>query len=138
MDKKIIITEEQLNHIINEALGIAKNVANASKELKKQLFNEIELNGNGTFDFLDLKVKYKTFSFNNNEDFYNWYDDNYKEIVNGYSFEENTLYLTLIVINGDYNISALNDTIQHELEHYYQCKMAGHGFWTASYNNACH
>ena len=136
MIKKIIITEEQLKQILGESLGIAKQVTDISKSLKIRLFKELELAEEGSFDFLDFKVCFKKINFEKIEEFYNWYDTNYQQVINGYSFKKNTLYLTLIIINGDYNVSALNDTIQHELEHYYQCKMAGHDFASPEYNNA--
>ena len=63
MSKRIIITEEQLNKILTEELGIAKEVSKASKELKKELFLNIEKNDKGAFDFIDFKVLYNVFRF---------------------------------------------------------------------------
>ena len=128
MPKKIIITETQLNQILSEELGIAKEVAVASKQLKQDLFNHIEEKKEGVFHFLDLTIQYKVWEFKNEEEFYLWYDEHSDEYVNGYSFSAKTLYLTIICINGDYNVASLNDTIMHELEHYYQAKMAGRTF----------
>ena len=135
MSKKIIITEEQFQQILNEELGIAKEVPKASKELKKELFTRIENNHSGEFNFLDILVKYNVYSFENETDFLDWFDSTY-DYVNGYSYDDKTLYLTIIQIAGDYNVASINDTIQHELEHYYQTKMAGHNFTNSAYDNA--
>lgn len=137
MNKKIIITEEQLNKIINEELGISKEVSKNSKELQKILFDSFENKKNGYFSFLDINVNYKTYSFDMEKDFYEWYENNFDKLINGYSFSDKMLYLTFIEINGMiYNLSFIIDTIQHELEHYYQTKMAGHSFSKDSYYNA--
>ena len=136
MIKKIIVTENQFNIIITEALGIAKVVSDASKLLKKELNQHLQEKNEGEFNFLDIKVIYKIYSFNTEEDFYNWYDVNYKKYINGYSFNDKTLYLTFIKINNILNIDMLDDTIQHELEHYYQTKMAGKDFSSEKYGNA--
>ena len=138
MSKRIIITEEQLNKILTEELGIAKEVSKASKELKKELFLNIEKNDKGAFDFIDFKVLYNVFRFKTEEEFYYWYDKNFNKLVNGYSKNDNLLRLSIIVINNNFNVSSLNDIIQHELEHYYQSKMAGYSFGGSSYNNAYH
>lgn len=136
MGKKIIITEEQFRQILNEELGIAKVVTDASRELKNELFKRINYSNSGEFEFHDINVKYNVYSFVDDEEFLMWYDTNYDQYVNGYSFVNKTLTLTIIKIGVDYNVASLNDTIQHELEHYYQTKMAGHDFSNDSYNNA--
>lgn len=136
MSKRIIITEEQFKIILNETLGIAKEVSKMSKELKKELFQHLETKKQGIFQFLDINVDFKKIEFDTDEDFYSWYDDNYQMVKNGYSFKNKTLFLTIIVINDHYSNAELNDTIQHELEHYYQTKMSGHTFSKPSYNNA--
>ena len=136
MSKNILITEEKLNYIINEELGIAKKVSELSEKLKKQLFYQIEKNDNNSFEFEDIKVVYNVYRFSNHESFYTWFDNNPTKYINGYSYHKKTLFLTIININNRFNIASLNDIIQHELEHYYQSKMAGHSFGTTSYNNA--
>lgn len=129
MGKKIFLTEEQLNIIIQEELGIAREVSKGSSELKNKLYSYIaEGDNEGEFNFLDIKIKYKVFNFKDIEEFYDWYDNHYKEVINGYSYNDKILYLSIIKIDGTHDAASLNDTIQHELEHYYQCKMAGKSF----------
>ena len=56
MGKKIFLTEEQLNIIIQEELGIAREVSKASSELKNKLYSYIaEGDNEGEFNFLDIK-----------------------------------------------------------------------------------
>lgn len=86
MIRKIIITEEQLKQILGESLGIAKQVTDISKSLKIRLFKELELAEEGSFDFLDFKVCFKKINFEKIEEFYNWYDTNYQQVINGYSY----------------------------------------------------
>ena len=136
MSKNILITEEQLNFIINEELGIAKKVSELSEKLKNELFYQIEKKDNNSFEFEDIKVVYNVYRFSNQENFYTWFDNNPTKYINGYSYSKKTLFLTIININNRFNIASLNDIIQHELEHYYQSKMAGHSFGKTSYNNA--
>lgn len=136
MKKKIIITESQFQQILNEEMGISKEVYNASKELKKELFNRLDSNPVGEFNFLDIIVKYHVYFFETECDFIDWFDNNPTSYLNGYSSEEKTMILTIISIDGNINVSALNDTIQHELEHYYQTKMANNSFTSQSYINA--
>ena len=52
MGKKIFLTEEQLNIIIQEELGIAREVSKASSELKNKLYSYIaEGDNEGEFNF---------------------------------------------------------------------------------------
>lgn len=134
--KKILITEEQLNMVLQEELGIAREVTKLCMDLKQILYNKIEEAPEGEFNFLDIKVKYHVYSFNSEQDFWNWFQVEPSLYINGYSYKDKLLILTIININGNYNVSMLNDTIQHELEHYYQTKNAKKSFVSSSYKNA--
>ena len=135
MGKKIFFTENQLKEILNEELGIAKLVSDYSRELKYILYNHINSSNEGEFDFKDIKIIYKVYNFNTEEEYFDWIYNNTDNIINGYSFNNKTLYLTILKIKDNFDVRALDETIQHELEHYYQTKMAGKDFSSEKYQN---
>lgn len=142
MGKKIIVNEKQyqrLFDLIKEELSIANEVKRITHEIEKKFNDEVgEMteNKNGIFFVDDLKVEWKVLLFDNIEKFSSWYSVNSKEYKNGYSMSEKTMYLTVIVIGGEYNISDTLDTIQHEVEHYYQTKMKNGSLSTEKYQLA--
>ena len=125
MNKNIIITEEQFKKLLNEELGISKKVINITNEIEKEFYNflnNIELNEYSCIIEDDLKVEFKKLFFNNMDDFYLAYNNNTDLYVNGYSYEDNTIYITILVVNNIVLGDNIFNTIQHEVEHYWQCK----------------
>ena len=136
MGKKIIITERQLYEIINEELGIANQVVNISKKIEEKIFTAIEQNHSINFKINDLNVVFSIYNFNSVEELYERYSNN--EIRDGYSYSENTLYLSYINLNGypKYEqMTNLKNTIQHEVEHYWQSKNAKKSLSTTQYQH---
>jgi len=142
MSKKIIVNEKQyqkLLDLIKEELGISDEVKRITHEIEKKFNDEVgEMteNKHGIFFVDDLKVEWKLLLFDNIENFSTWYSINSEEYKNGYSTSENTMYLTVIAIGDEYNISDTLDTIQHEVEHYYQTKMKKGSLSTEKYQLA--
>ena len=99
--KRIFITEQQFNTLLNEELGIAKNVIAISDNIEKIVF-----------PFLDSdEMKLSESYYKNPEPF-----------KNGYSKDDKTIYLPFITIDGILSVDNIENTIQHEVEHYWQCK----------------
>lgn len=142
MAKKLFVNERQyrkLLELIKEEMGIADEVTRISKDIERRFFAEVgdmTENKSGAFYVDDLKVVWKLLVFDNSETFSDWYSVNYKEYKNGYSRDENTLYMTIIKTGGEVNINDILDTIQHEVEHYYQIKMKNGSLSTDKYQTA--
>lgn len=136
MSKKIYITEQQFRQLLNEKLGIAKHVVEISTQIEKYVYEFLDENiNNKLFTINDeLNVNLKKLFYNSIEDFYSDYEKDTTIYKNGYSFNDKTIYLTFLIIN---NVLSYNDnienTIQHEVEHYYQCVNSGKSFSTPQY-----
>lgn len=127
------MTEEQINRIIDEERGIAREVINLTNEIEQRIqsieavpFKEylVEIN--------DLSINYMLTSFPTLEKAYDWYSNNKRN--DGYSFNEKCLYLTLTFINNECDYSEFRNTIQHEVEHYWQSKNANKCISTNRYS----
>lgn len=136
MSKKVIITEEQFKHLINEELGIVNNVVKITKLIQNEVFKALDKGKDITFNINDLKVVFKIHNINSIEELYEKYGSG--EIKDGYSYNENAVYISYINFK-DFDryeqIISLKNTIQHEVEHYWQCKNANKSFVTKQYNN---
>ena len=126
--KKVILTEEQVKHIINEELGIAKEVSNLSEIIEEKIYNYLSKGINsGNFDvkteLSEFNVEFLFKVFRNKDEMYEWFKIN--KISSGYSYEENKIYIVLYQLAGVVNYDDFVDTIQHECSHYWECKMKG-------------
>ena len=126
--KKVILTEEQVKHIINEELGIAKEVSNLSEIIEEKIYNYLSKGINsGNFDvkteLSEFNVEFLFKVFRNKDEMYEWFKTN--KISSGYSYEENRIYIVLYQLAGVVNYDDFVDTIQHECSHYWECKMKG-------------
>lgn len=128
MSKKIYITEAQLKNFITEKLGIAKKVVEISNEIEKHVYTFLDSNS-ATKDidiYDDLKLSLKKLFYTTIEEFYSDYDKDNTVYKNGYSFDDKTIYLTYVIINNVLSVGDnFENTIQHEVEHYWQCKQKG-------------
>lgn len=125
----MVIDEEKIRRIVKEELGIARKVINIVNQIENKI---MELYNRGTYDSTfyidDLKVVFKHI-FTDNYDFVSLED-----FKNGYDYETNTIYLTNSSKKGEsIDLSPLIDTIQHEVEHYWQCKKSNKCFITKKY-----
>lgn len=132
--KKVILTEEQIKHIINEELGIADEVSNLSDIIERGIYARLERGINsGVFnaktDKSNVNVDFLFKSFKTMAELYEWYKLNRR--MDGYSYKENTIYITIFKLSGVINYDNLSDTIQHECSHYWECRMKG----APMYNN---
>lgn len=97
--KKLILTEEQVKYIINEELGIAMEVSNLTEIIEEKIYNYL-IKGVNSFNF-DIRTSSSEFNvvflfkhFKDGIEFKTWLKTN--DLKNGYSYEENRIYLTLI------------------------------------------
>lgn len=56
-------------------------------------------------------------------------------VDDGYSFNEETIFIKIFYINGEFYNDGVYDTIQHEVEHYWQCKRRGGSLSSSHYQN---
>jgi hypothetical protein len=128
MSKKIYITEAQLKKLITEKLGIAKKVVEISNEIEKYVYTFLDSDST-TEDiniYDDLKLSLKKLFYATIEEFYSDYEKDKTVYKNGYSYNDKTIYFTFIIINNILNMGDnVENTIQHEVEHYWQCKQKG-------------
>ena len=124
--KKIVIDEGRLREIIKEAMGIAMEVNDISQKIELKIFNLIENNiFSGDFVQGDLNVHFDAYNFKNHKEMVEWVEKNGELYKNGYSPSENKLYLTFFSINGNIDTNYVYETVQHEVEHYWQVKKSG-------------
>lgn len=135
MTKKIHITEHQFKEFLNEKLGIAKKVVEISQEIEKKVYAFLDEEKNNTFFAIreDLNVCLKKLTYSSIEEFYLDYDVNPHIYKNGYSYNEKAIYLTFLIINNVLCGDNIKNTIQHEVEHYWQCKQSGKSLSTPQY-----
>ena len=122
--KRIYITEGQFNTLLNEELGIAREVVDLSDIIEKKVYSFLDSNSNSFLDNIvnDLNISLKKYYFTNMDEYYDSYYTTPKKYKNGYSKSDNTIYLTFIIIDGILCVDNIENTIQHEVEHYWQCK----------------
>lgn len=120
--------EEQIDKVINEELGIADEVVKLTGLIEKQVYSLMEQGVeekvfNVKTELSDVNVDYVFKEFNSEEELVTWFNQTGR--YDGYSFQENTIYLSLYSLNGKFNNMDLNDTIMHECNHYWECKNSG-------------
>lgn len=133
----MLITEEKLNLIIQEELGIAKEVLSITKDIETVLKiffkNKLKHIKEQIKDDLYVDITYYNFdSYNHLND---WLNLNYRKNVNGYSYSQQTIFLTILSVNNMFDTEEILDTIQHEVHHYFQTKKSGKTFSTEKYQN---
>ena len=123
MSNNLIISEEKirkiLRTIITEELGIAREVIALTNEVEEKLNNFIK--SDKTTDYIplktDLAISLEKHFCNSIAD----YSQKEKSFLNSYSFDNKELELHVFYINGKPILENIYDSIQHELEHYWQC-----------------
>lgn len=129
MGKKIIVNERQysiLLELIKEEMGIANEVLDISEKVKNHLYAEIDDGkSQGIFNVDGLNVVWVMYCFPDFDTFEEWIAINPKKYKNGFSYEEKLLYITVINVADTFNFDEIEDTIQHEVEHYYQTLKKG-------------
>ena len=128
MSKKIYITEQQLKNLITEKLGIAKKVVEISNQIEKYVYSFLDCEDiNQNIEICeDLKLSLKKLFYATIKEFYSDYEKDKTVYKNGYSYNDKTIYLTYVTINNVLSIGDnIENTIQHEVEHYWQCKQKG-------------
>ena len=134
MPKRLILTEEQFNNLINEELGVSNFVIEKTNELFSIIENAL-LNCNESEDFDNYSIKKCTVRFSLLDvniscslEFYNYYNREYYDYSNVSSdawsvyLGKKTCFMGIIVpcISGTIVKNETFDSIQHELEHIYQ------------------
>lgn len=133
---KDCVLEEKVIQIINEELGIADEVSTLSNIIEKKLMSFIN---NGVYEqnfivdtkLSKLNVSYVMKNFDNEMDANMWVA--YDRGNDGYSYRDNTIYLSIFSINGDVDYDSLIDTIQHECTHYWEMKNMGRDLYNSDY-----
>lgn len=134
VDKKLL--KEQIDNIINEELGIADEVIKLSDLIEKKIY---QLLNNGTWeevfnvktDLSEVNVDFAYNDFATTSDAIMWIK--YNRGNDGYSYKTNTIYITLVSVNGYMNDYDLADTIQHECTHYWELKNRGEDTYNSVY-----
>ena len=129
----MILSELQIKHIIEEERSISREVVQLVNEIEKKIQS---INAKPfytyTFKIKGILINYMMTSFKTLEEGYEWHLKNNRN--DGYSFDEKKLYLTLTFINGVCDYNDLKNTIQHEVEHYWQTKNANKDFSNNRYS----
>lgn len=122
MGKRIYLTETQFKNVLLEELSIADKVIKISKEILNTVLIKSEKSKGFNFKISSgLEIDVKIYSFSNNKEFSNWIENGgVKHLYSGFSYNENKIYLTAIEINGELDVSTIENTIFHEVEHYFQ------------------
>ena len=125
-NKKML--EEQIDNIINEELGIADEVVRLASLIERQVYSLIgqgvnEKTFNVKTELSDVNVDYTFKEFNTEEELVSWFKETRR--YDGYSYQENTIYLSIYMLGGKLDKINLNDTIMHECNHYWECKKSG-------------
>ena len=135
---KNVVLEEKISNIINEELGIANEVINLTNLIEKKLTSFItsevyEKEFSVKTELSDLNVNYVMKNFDNETDANMWIA--YERGNDGYSYRDNTIYLSIVSINGDIDYVTLSDTIQHECTHYWEMKNMHRDLYNSDYQD---
>lgn len=132
--KQKILTEQKINEIIEEELGIANDALELASKIEGEIYRRCETSNAFTFvvnDSLTVDFLYK--NFDTAEEFSEWYDKTRRK--SGYSYSENTMYINLLIIGDQFHYEELTDTIQHECLHYIECLKKGGPISTDKYQS---
>lgn len=135
---KNAVLEEKVNHVINEELGIANEVVNLEKIIEQKLIDYIN---NGmyenkftvTTELSNLEVSYVFKNFNNEFEADTWVSN--ERGYDGYSYRDNTIYMSIVAIRGEIDFNELADTIQHECTHYWEMKNMHRDLYNSDYQD---
>lgn len=135
--EKTKLLEEQIDNIINEELGIADEVVKLSDLIEKKVYcylnNGItEKTFNVKTGLSDVNVDFVYKDFKTTEEAMDWINESGR-FFDGYSYDTNTIYLSLYFVGGVMNTFDVTDTITHECNHYWECKKAGRTMHTDVY-----
>ena len=128
----------KINNILREELSIANDVIKISNDVFSNVIKIIKDNiqenifdklYNFNFSYADkFNVTLNTVNFRTKEDylFFGYDENNITIMTNAYYANDNTLYLFFGLINNKIDYNDILNTIQHEIEHYYQgvCKQS--------------
>lgn len=113
------------NQLKDEAFRICGEIVKSIKNTPTLPFNikNVSFKGNNVFTtFFGEKINiiYKFYNFFYKED----YDNNHEKIDvdNRSSYMNKVIYITIFAISGNIIANMFNDTMYHELEHFYQSK----------------
>lgn len=138
MPIKVYLTESQLKKILNEELGIARKVLDLTKIIARMVldcYHNRVFNKHFKVSIGDksLQVHFLHKVFDNKEGLRTFI--NQGGLKNGYSKNENTLFLTSASIKGKkINEMDVLDTIQHEVEHWWQTTNAEKPLYNTEYD----
>ena len=137
MGKKLYITETQFKEFIFEELSIANEVIETSNDIIKKVYDGISKNlNNFTFDApYNTVVNVKLYNFKDNREFSDWLDnDGINYLYNGFSFKDNTFYLSCIKVKDEIDFDTIKNNIYHEVEHLIQSIKQGKPITSKGYN----
>lgn len=135
---KNVVLEDKVNRIINEELGIANEVSNLTNIIENRLMDLIKNNVyEGNFkvetELSSLSVEYVLKDFENEDEANGWIA--YERGNDGYSYRNNTIYMSIVSINGNIDYNDLVDTLQHECTHYWEMKNMGRDLYDSNYQD---
>lgn len=122
------LLEKKVDKIINEELGIADEVLKLTNLIEEKVYSLIQQGidekiFNIKTKLSDVNVDYIYKEFSSNEEAIEWFNETRR--FDGYSYQTNTIYLSLYSLNGRFRTTDLTDTIMHECNHYWECKNSG-------------
>ena len=137
-------TYNDVCNLITEELGINDQVVQTSHEIMEKIEQDIRLQYKQYFanvpgvSYIDslithivfgktLTIKYRYINYRD-KSFSNRYDKEIMVLPNDFNLQTKTLRLTIKAISGRINIHTYADTIQHEIEHYFQEDKIGYSF----------
>lgn len=136
IDKKLL--KEQIDNVINEELGIADETTNLENIIEQKLADYIS---KGVYED-NFSVETELSNLNVSFVFKNFDDENEANLwlanergYDGYSYRDNTIYLSIVGIKGDINFNDLADTIQHECTHYWEMKNMQKDLYNSDYQD---
>lgn len=144
-------TYNDVCHIITEELGVNDQVIQVAFDIMDKIKDDIKLrpkryfsnvpgisykDGNITYSAFEkeIKVVYRYINYLD-KTFFEKFDSEIKQLPNGFNLETRTLTLTIKSISGHIDINTYADTIQHEVEHYFQENKIGYSFSKTTWYN---
>lgn len=139
INKKFILTENQLKQLIKEELGISEEVANMAISVYEQIENKIkekeDIETNDYFSKWSSSLNFNFFNckVNCSITYYNYFSKDYyqfsKITSTGWSVyvTDKLFFMGIIIpmVSGNIVKDEVIDIIQHELTHIYEQKMMG-------------
>lgn len=135
---KDAIFEAKVTKVITEELGIADEVVRLGNIIEQKLIDYIkkgmyESEFTVQTELSNLRVSFVFKNFNDEMEAASWV---YNERgYDGYSYRDNTIYMSITAINGDIDFNELADTIQHECMHYWEMKNMKKDLYSSDYQD---